>query len=264
MLPKNIAVVIMSRKRADSILKNSLPLFPYATVTVEESELDDYARVIPRKQLLPHPHFDTLAELRNWIDDSHEQEFVYQVHDDLSKLMCLVGWRPRSYSDPSVVAQVLERIAICARDAGCFLFGPGNLVSAPQYRKMRPFRLNGYVRNVIGFRKGHGLRWDPATLGHHDVDIGLQALLAHRIIWRDERWQFVDARLASNAGGLSGIRTEDWLARGRRELSKKWGSRYVHFAARRDWRTAEQATSTTEATVITVSRRDRSVGPADQ
>src|SRR5436309_2964883 len=75
-----------------------------------------------------------------------------------------------------------------------------------------PFGVTGYLRNVIGFRAGHGLRWDPYCSGRGDVDLGLQAMLKHRIIWRDKRWVFLDEPLGSNAGGQVGRRTTAALA----------------------------------------------------
>lgn len=260
MLPENIQVVCLSRRRELTILKHTLALMPYAHVTVEDDEMDAYAQAgVPEEQLVPHPHFETLAELRNWINLTFPSEFVIQVHDDLRYLRSIVGWRPRYYRDPYVIAQLLERTAICARDAGCFLFGFGNIAAGPpNYNKMKPFRLNGYVRNVIGFVEGHGLEWDPATIGHHDVDIALQSFVKHRIVWRDERWVFDDVRLGSNKGGAQGMRTEARLAQGRVNLLRKWGGGYVKFQTRRDHRGSTVA-STTEATVIRVRRTDPAV-----
>jgi hypothetical protein len=253
MLPPEFACVILSRRRWQTIGQNTLRLFPDAYVTVEESELPDYELVVPAERLLPHPLFDTVADIRNWINDQFpDRAFVVQLNDDMAHLRCLVGWRPRLIDDPLEVAQVVERTAICARDAGAYVFGFGNIQTTPHFRRMAPFKLTGYVRNLVGFVQGHGLSWDPIALGHFDADLGLQAMLEHRIIWRDERFAFVDARLASNSGGLAGIRTESWLAQGRLNLRRKWGDRYVRFARRE----ALSGNSTTEATVLQVRRHD--------
>jgi hypothetical protein len=255
MLPDNFKVVMLSRRRHETIAKHTLKLMPWALVTVEEEEVDAYAEVMPREQIVPHPKFEANAHIRNWIFDTWpDTEFLITVHDDLHKLRCLVGWRARTYRDPDLVAELLHNTAICARDAGAHLFGFGNHAGGTvHYQKHAPFRLNGYVRNVIGHVRGHGLRWDPEMKGHFDVDFGLQSLMRHRIIWRDERWVFDDAPLASNAGGFSGIRTQAWLDEGRANMMEKWGPRYLRFVARHDRR---KGTSRTEASMIRVPRRD--------
>lgn len=253
MLPE-IKVVILSRGRSETIGAQTLALMPYATVTVEESEVDDYAKVMPRAQILPHPVFDTMADLRNWLNDTVDAEMLIHVHDDLVGVRCLVGWRARRYRDPNVIEQLLERTAVCARDVGCGLFGFGNHAGGtPYYNKMKPFRLNGCVRNVIGFVRGHGLRWDPAMMGHFDVDLSLQSLAKHRIVWRDERWTFDDAPLGSTAGGFSGVRTQAGLDKGRENMLERWGS-HVQFESRRD--NIRKGPARTETTRLRVQRRD--------
>lgn len=255
MLPDGFDVVILSRKRSDTLPKQTLRLMPWATVTVDESEMDDYLKILPREQLLPHPTFPTMADLRNWLlERSKDAEFHVQVHDDLKALRCLVGWRARQYTDPAIIAAVIERTAICARDAGCGMFGFGNLQGGgAYYSPFKPFKLNRYIRNVIGYVRGHGLTWDPEMMGHYDVDVSLSSLLKHRITWRDERWTFTDAPLASNRGGFAGIRTAESLKEGRENLIGKWGA-HVRFQARSD--RVSKGQSRTEATVINVRRRD--------
>lgn len=257
MLPRNFKVIMLSRGRDHNIGRYSLPLFPYAKVTVDESEMDAYAKVVPKKQLLPHPAFPTMADLRNWLLAEHSAEFVWHVHDDLIQLTSLVGWRARRTKDPAVIAQLLETTAYCARDAGAYLFGFGNISGGtPHYNKMSPFRLNGFVRNVIGFREGHELQWDPLMMGHYDVDLGMQALQKHRIVWRDERFIFDDVPLASNSGGFAGIRTAEGVIQGRRQMLLKWGGKYVRFGQPAGRSGGIQRS---EATVLRVLRKQAAV-----
>ena len=224
MLPDDFAVVIPSRGRSRSIGRHSLTLFPYATVTVDERELEAYAGVVPEEQLLPHPPMNGLLEIENWIHEQDLAEFVYLVADDIRAVRCNVGYRVREYRDPFVVADLLETTAYCARDAGAFLFGAGHHLTNTYYTADRPFTVVGYVRNVYGYRRGHELRGDPAVRMHYDVDIALQALLKHRIIWRDERFAFIEAHvLGAASGGNAGLVDPKAVEDTNRNMRRKWG-----------------------------------------
>jgi len=219
----DVRVVIISRGRSDSIGRNALALFPYATVTVDEREVDTYARVVPDEQLLPHPQFAQLSQIENWLHDQDLAEFVYWSADDVHALRCLVGWRARTYRDPELIRGLLEVTAVCARDAGAYLFGFGHHMVPTYLNNDRPFALNAYVREIYGFRRGHELRADPNVEQHYDVDVALQALLKHRIIWRDDRFVFDSQLLGSAKGGEAGVRTPEAVEHAARAMVQKWG-----------------------------------------
>jgi hypothetical protein len=250
-LQKSVKVVIPSRGRADTIAQQSLRLFPYATVTVDEEEVDAYAQVMPREQILPHPPLGGLVGITNWIFDNVKSEFLYTIYDDIIGVRCLVGWRVRFYDDPAAIAGLLETTAVCARDAGAFLFGFGHHMNKPFYPQTKPFKLNGYVRNIMGYREGHGLRYDPDCPLHDDVDVALQSLLKHRIMWRDDRWCFDSAPLGTNKGGQVGRRTAAKLQAADEAIVNKWGS-HVRVENRRP--NFGRGKSNTTATVMRVPR----------
>lgn len=221
--PPDVRVVIISRGRQDSIGKNALALFPYATVTVDEREVDAYSKVVPDEQLLPHPQFAQLSQIENWLHEQDLAEFVYWSADDVHKLRCNVGWRARTFTDPELIRGLLEVTAVCARDAGAYLFGFGHHMIPAYLYKDRPFALNSYVREVYGFRRGHGLVADQNVEQHYDVDMALQSLLKHRIIWRDDRWVFESQPLGSAKGGEAGVRTQEAVEHAARAMVDKWG-----------------------------------------
>lgn len=252
----DVRVICYSRGRSSSIAKNTLALFPYATVTVDEREVDAYSRVVPDEQLLPHPQFGQLSQIENWIHDQDLAEFVYIVADDIHTLRCIVGWRERTYRDPELIRGLFDVTAVCARDAGAYLFGFGHHMIPSYWHKDKPFCLNGYVREVYGFRRGHGLRGDQNVEQHYDVDIALQSLLRHRIIWRDDRWVFASQPLGSAAGGEAGIRTQDAVDEAAERMVAKWG-KWVTVDAPRLVFTGGGRTAwgKARATVINVPRR---------
>ena len=253
MTPPDVRVVIISRGRSDSIGRNALALFPYATVTIDEREVDTYAKVVPKEQLLPHPQFAQLSQIENWLHDQDLAEFVYWAADDIHQARCLVGWRARAYRDPELIRGLLESTAVCARDAGAYLFGFGHHVVPTYLYNDKPFSLNAYVRELYGFRRGHGLRADKNVEQHYDVDVALQALLKHRIIWRDDRWVFDAQPLGAGKGGEAGVRTQEAVDHAARAMVDKWGKWVTvdvptKVAGTTNWAKAK-------ATVINVPRR---------
>lgn len=226
----DLKVVIPSKGRSQTILEESLVLFPEALVTVDEAEVDDYLKVLPESQVVAHPgrkELPNLASIHNWIHEHIEAESIVTADDDMLSVTCLVGWRPRRYRDPVVVRQLLESSAICARDAGCGMFGY-NLSPSPKFFKPdTPFRLNVGIGQVHGYIRGHGLRWDQQLQFFGDMDVTLSSLIKHRIIWSDQRWLFVGRRL-TNAGGLSGQRSMEAYAAAQARVDEKWGQYLKH------------------------------------
>ena len=253
---QDIRVVCYSRGRQDSIGKNALRLFPYMTVTVDEREVDAYKHAVPADQILPHPQFTQLSQIENWIHEQDLAEFVYIVADDIRQMRSLVGWRARTYRDPDLIAGLLETTAICARDAGAYLFGFGHHMVPTYLNNDRPFALNAYVRELYGFRRGHGLVADEHVEQHYDVDVALQSLLKHRIIWRDDRFVFDSQLLGSAAGGEAGVRTPEAVEHAAKAMVAKWGkwvtvdspSKRFAGAGQLNWGKAR-------STVINVQRR---------
>ena len=256
MTPPDVTVIIYSRGRHDTIGRNTLALFPDALVTVDEREVDAYSRVVPDEQLLPHPQFTQLSQIENWIHDRDLAEFVYIMADDIRCMRCLVGWRARTYRDPELLRGLLDVTAVCARDAGAYLFGFGHHMVPTYLNNDRPFALNAYVREVYGFRRGHELRGDENVEQHYDVDVALQSLLKHRIIWRDDRFVFDSQLLGSARGGEGGVRTQEAVDHAARAMVAKWGKWVtVDAPSRRFAGNGVTNWGKAKATVINVQRR---------
>lgn len=222
-----VQVVIPSKGRAHRIRQESLALVPDALVTVDEVEMDDYLKVVPREQLLPHPgrsELPSLGAIRNWILDNVKSDVIVQFDDDVTAFRCHVGWRSRTYTDPATIAELLHSTAICARDAGCKVFGFSHLANPTFFQPYKPFRLNSWVGVVLGLIDGHGLRFDVGTT-YDDVDLSLQSLMRHRIVWCDLRWCYLNHSAGGkDVGGLTGTRTQDDYAKNHVRLRQRWGN----------------------------------------
>jgi hypothetical protein len=225
-----LKVVIPSKGRAETIGEQALRLFPSAYVIVDERERDEYAAVVPSKQLLTHPGapgLRSLAAIRNHILESVKADVLVQVDDDITALVSMPGWSKREITDPEAIEQLLEVTAQCALDAGCALFGFSPDPNQLHYKPQQPLTLSSWVGTVLGFVGKHGLRYDESLSLHDDVDLSLQSLLRDRIVWRDDRWAFVNHRVR-NPGGLASYRSDERYSEQHEILKSKWGP-YVGF-----------------------------------
>lgn len=216
----NVRVIIPSRRRTDTLQQKALRLFPDATICVHESEADDYAKVVPRAQLLTHD-VEGLGIIRQWILDHVDDEVVVMADDDISMLYGLAGTHARRLDDPQAAREVLEVTAECAHDAGARVFG-FNQGDVRKFLPQKPFALTGWVGGLIGII-GRTVRYDPVCRLHDDIDFCLQNLLQHRIIWQDQRFLFSHVRfigVGGNAGARSQANHDSEIA----YLRRKWGA----------------------------------------
>lgn len=216
----------MSRGRSGTIAQHTLRLFPHAELLVHRSERDDYAGLVPRGRLLLHdePGFPDLIA---YCLDRFGNDHVAYLDDDHVSLVCKVGWRARVYVDPEVCAAVVRATAQCALDAGAKLFGFASNAVPATFRPYLPFRFNALIGTMHGVLAEHGLEVDPRLRLTWDVDLCLQSLLKHRILWIDSRWCLTTG-FFSNDGGLASARSQAQFEEEWRVLRSKWGH-YVRF-----------------------------------
>lgn len=218
-------IVIPSRGRSKEIQDGALRLFPNATVCVGESEAKDYEYFCPK--LLVHPdNVEGIGPLRQWIIDNVEDEIVVQVDDDVHTVYSICGLTKRTYHDPQVAARIVATTAICAKDAGCKVFGFNQAWDVRKFRPYKPFQLNTWVGGVVGVI-GKERRYDISLKLRADIDFCLQSLLKDRIVWSEQRYSFVHKRW-SGRGGNAEMRSEERHKQEMEYLQKKWG-KYVSF-----------------------------------
>jgi len=226
----NLEVVILSKGRSETIRKHSLSLFPYATVVIDEAERGDYENIVPEGQLLTHPSVAPLPAIRNWVLDTVKADCLVMADDDVVELKNLVGWRPRPFRGTrgaEISEEVLVTAAQCCLDSKIAMFGFNQNPHPMTFKPYGPLTLNKWVGSVFGLVGDHGLRFDEELRFHHDIDLCLQSLAKHRIIWRDDRWAFVNLR-HKNRGGLALTRTEQHRLDAQARLKGRWGQ-YVGF-----------------------------------
>lgn len=230
-LTPTLRVVIPSRGRPHVIGRAALRLFPAATVTVPESQMEHYAglatasgeRLIPPERLIPHPDdVRGIAPIRQWVLDHFDDECLVMAADDVYDLVFLVHYVPRRMSRPDVVAQVVTNAANVAYGIGAPVFGFNQAWDVRKFRPFEPFTLNSWVGGVIGII-GRDLQYDTNLRLRADIDFCLQALLHKRLTFVELRFSFLHRRFGvtgGNAASRSSRRNEDEIA----YLQRKWGS----------------------------------------
>jgi len=216
---KDLQVVIPSRKRVESC-REAFKLVPFADICVAESEKKDYAEF--GRALHTHPDEVTgMAAIRTWILDHYSQRCVVTFDDDVFRLVCLVGHRPRVITDPEAVFRILFNSATIATSIGAPLFGYAITANILGFFPYDPFAFLKAFGPVLGFA-GRGVYPDPKLNHSTDADMALQALLKFRFVWQDTRFMF-EHKIMTNSGGNRHVITKETWARDRNYLKRKWG-----------------------------------------
>jgi hypothetical protein len=217
-----VKIIIPTRGRADVIGDKALRLFPDATLCVGDTELDAYAAVVDRDQLLVHPAGVVgIGPIRQWVLDHVDDPCVVMVDDDVTHAYSQVGFHKWRIEDAGTARAIVERMAILAADAGVRVFGFNQAARPLSYANFRPLSLDTWVGGVVGII-GRQLRYDTSLLLRADIDFCLQSLLHDRIVLVDGRYSFIHGCFAGG-GGNAANRSSDRHAKEIAYLRRKWG-----------------------------------------
>lgn len=233
--PPSVKIVIPSMSRAATMTTHKL--LPNAIVCVPQSQRDDYRRVVENDRILLHPDsVKGLTPKLNWIfdrfDESGHRDFCFAdslvfVDDDITSIQRCFTERDENPTirDPAIIEQIIINTARLARDLGAFYFGwEASNGALRYYTGLRPFALTGYINGcAMGFRRGHGLRFDPRIVAKNDFDIAAANAHRHRLCVKDCRYTFVQKETFTGRGGQAAYRTSDTERRDVDLLRKKWG-----------------------------------------
>jgi len=224
-----ITIIIPSRKRAQNI-PHTLELLPSALILVDECEKADYARVVPKGQLITHPGLNCISKIRNFALDAAKTECVVMSDDDLSCVRALVGRTQRKIVEPEAIHAILWSAYMCTRDLGLSLFSfcRDARWAIMKYLPHDPYSLNGPAAGCFGVI-GRRVRFNEELITREDVDLTLQSLLKDRITLHDRRFYFDYGRTWHGAGGNQGRRTKANEAADLKTVKDRWGA-YVSFS----------------------------------
>lgn len=219
-------------------------LVPGAIVCVPKSQFADYNERIHRDydrilkqpghrdrlpQIITHP--DTVRGLTpklNWcFDHIHDDEALVFVDDDITSVQRCFTERGEESTirDPDTIGQIIRTTFIQARDLGAFYFGwEASNGALRYYTGLKPIMLTGYINGcAMGFRAGHGLRFDDRIVAKNDFDIAAMNAWCHRLCFKNCRYTFCQKETFVGKGGQVAFRNSDTERRDVALLRKKWG-----------------------------------------
>ena len=196
-------------------------------VCIPESQEADYRAVTPH--VLTHPDgVKGLTPKLNWLLDRYEDEDALVFLDDdlvgISRCFTEPG-EVNTIREPALVHAVLEQTAQQAADLGAFVFGwEASNGALRYYTGLKPFMLTGYINGcAMGFRRGHGLRYDPRIVAKNDFDICAMNAYRHRFLFKNCRYTFIQRETFVGRGGQSAFRTSTTERNDVELLREKYG-----------------------------------------
>lgn len=220
-------VVIPSRWRENEIHKMSLSIFPGATICVEDTEVENYARC-GVKDILPHPPMPSLAAIRNWMIDNVDDNCFFMPDDDIVCVYSAVGKSFRKYTDPAVIMQIIENAGDMAVNIGAGYFGFNQSMRPYAFSPFQPIKFSAWVGTAVGII-GKDVHYDTAFSLHDDFDFSMQQLLKKRIIFCDQRFHFSSVERLRNKGGNTKFRSPEREQAEIKLLKQKWGDYMSYF-----------------------------------
>lgn len=207
-------------------------LLPSAVVAVPESQLASYKPIAsPRGgtiQVLTHPDsVKGLTPKLNWLLDRFASEDVVFVDDDITSVQrCFVEkGEDATIRDPQLIEEIIRATAVLAADVGAYYFGwEASNGALRYYTGLKPIMLTGYINGcAMGFRRGHGLRFDERIVAKNDYDMAAQNARRHRICLKNCRYTFVQKETFVGRGGQAAFRSSQTEKRDVELLRRKWG-----------------------------------------
>lgn len=227
----NLVHVIPSRKRAESLKKGTLQLFPNAYVVIDRVEYDDYAKYIPKSQLVTHPSLAGLPAIRNFIIREFESYGgIVMIDDDVYGLRSRVGKVAHSYRDPEVAAKIVWNSYVVCNDLGIPAWSYELYTSVIGFSPHNFISFTKILSTVVGVLPPYNrIKWDENFRINGDVDATMQYLMRDRIIFIDGRFEFENSGIFKGRGGNAIYRTKETIEKNKQMLKNKWG-RYINFS----------------------------------
>jgi hypothetical protein len=205
-------------------------LIPSALVCVPARQRAEYVKVAGDGRVFTHPDsVKGLTPKLNWIFDSlcYDSEAIVLIDDDITSMQrCFVEPGEEStIRDPQLIEEIICATFILARDVGAFYFGwEASNGALRYYTGLKPFMLTGYINGcAMGFRTGHGLRFDPRIIAKNDFDIAAMNAYRHRICFKNCRYTFCQKETFTGKGGQAAFRTSATEKNDVDLLRRKWG-----------------------------------------
>jgi hypothetical protein len=149
-----------------------------------------------------------LGAKRNWICDKFGT--VFMIDDDIRGLQRLYSLHRKSICNPDEAYSIIQQCGNLAILTGCYLFGFNHFRNPAHYWGNEPYRMSGYVNGCgLGIVKGGKLKFHPEIVACNDFYIAGLNAYHHRKCFIDNRFVFVQKKIAAEKGGLGMVRSND-------------------------------------------------------
>lgn len=222
-----ILIAVPTYKRAGNV--PTLALFEPEDVFmfVDTQELDLYRKEHPEAKIVEYKGDKGLTPKLNAILDyarANKYDAIFKVDDDFEEMAYFAEGFTQRISDKGRIYQVIERMAVMARDAGSPLFVTLGIPDIRKYKRSEPFSLFGTLKiGAYGLLIDNDLRFDERFLMKQDIDMCLQVLLHYRFYITENRYSFYYRPTMGNKGGVASYRTREKEIKMMEMLRKKWG-----------------------------------------
>ncbi|WP_395753345.1 hypothetical protein [Prosthecobacter sp.] len=230
-------IVIPSMSRANSmtthlLVPGALLCVPESQQAIYEARLQDDMCRVPahlRAQIVTHPDsVKGLTPKLNWcFDHLEDEDGIVFIDDDITSVQrCFVEQGEEStIRDPYLIRDIIWTTFITARDLGAYYFGwEASNGALRYYTGLKPMMLTGYINGcAMGFRRGHGLRFDERVVAKNDFDIAAANAYRHRMCYKNCRYTFCQKGTFTGKGGQAAYRTSTTEQRDVELLRRKWG-----------------------------------------
>lgn len=208
-------------------------LVPSAVVCVPESQAAEYRARLKRDkspvQVVTHPDaVKGLTPKLNWcFDHLEDHDGIVFIDDDITSVQrCFVEkGEEATIRDPQTVEAIIHTTFMLARDMGVFYFGwEASNGALRYYTGLKPMMLTGYINGcAMGFRRGHGLRFDEKIVAKNDYDIAAANAYRHRMCLKNCRYTFCQKETFVGKGGQAAYRSSQTERNDVERLRRKWG-----------------------------------------
>lgn len=219
-----ILIAIPTYKRVGAV--TTLELFDDPVLFVDSFEVAEYKKHYRKTKIIK---FDGkgLVPKRNFILEyarKNKYDCVVQLDDDFTSMCYFAETRIKRMKKPGEIYQVIERMAVNARDAGTPMFSVADIPDPRKYSRNKPFTLFKTQKiGMYGLFLDNDLRYDERFILQEDVDLCLQVLLKYRYVWTDARYSFYGKPVMGNKGGCVSFRNQTTELKMHELLKKKWG-----------------------------------------
>lgn len=216
---KQMGIYIPSYNRADTIATHRL--LEYYKVVVRKSQEEDYAKTIPRENIIAveDDKINSISKVWNWIIDNAEEEVIATLGDDMADTVYRLDFNEK-ITDPEIVTSELERIGQLMLDLEIGM-GCVDATIAP-WNYNSEFAFTGTAGGILWFNRNVYKSKFNDSIGYCcDTDVVFQELLKNRIVLKP-KYFCSHGGTDTNKGGNS-TKTRASVIASYELMKHKWG-----------------------------------------